>query len=115
MEQKAKLKLNPDKIIPALNNELLDAKEEKKDDPEPKRNTKEALIDRILSICEEHNLELTVSNTKLKRMSKTALQKLLGELVEDLMKKQMVAILAADKGPVGMHAAAPYCRSREIP
>ena len=46
MEQK--LKLNPDKIIPALNNELLEAKEEKKDDPEPKRNTKEALIDRIL-------------------------------------------------------------------
>ena len=34
MEQK--IKLNPDKIIPALNNELLEAKEEKKDDPEPK-------------------------------------------------------------------------------
>ena len=104
MEQK--LKLNPDKIIPALNNELLEAKEEKKDDPEPKRNTKEALIDRILSICQEHNLELTVSNTKLKRMSKTALQKLLGELVEDLMKKQMAEAVhspSPDQNVVALH------------
>ena len=106
MEPKSQLKLNPDKIIPALNNELLEAKEEKKDDPEPKRNTKEALIDRILSICQEHNLELTVSNTKLKRMSKTALQKLLGELVEDLMKKQMAEAVhspSPDQNVVALH------------
>ena len=75
-------------VIPALNEELLNSKGDDEKE-EPKRNTKESLIDRILSVCEEHNLELTVSNTKLKRMSKTALQKLLAELVEDLMKKQM--------------------------
>ena len=105
-ETQLKSKLKPEQIIPALNNELLEAKEEKRDDPEPKRNTKEALIDRILSICEEHHLELTVSNTKLKRMSKTALQKLLGELVEDLMKKQMAEAVSApssDQNVVALH------------
>ena len=75
-------------VIPALNEELLNSKGDDEKE-EPKRNTKESLIDRILSVCEEHNLELTVSNTKLKRMSKPSLQKLLAELVEDLMKKQM--------------------------
>ena len=76
-------------VIPALNEELLNSKGDDPNQDEPKRNTKESLIDRILSVCEEHNLELTVSNTKLKRMSKPSLQKLLAELVEDLMKKQM--------------------------
>ena len=76
-------------VIPALNEELLNSKGDDEKNEEPKRNTKESLIDRILSVCEEHNLELTVSNTKLKRMSKPALQRLLAELVEDLMKKQM--------------------------
>ena len=79
-----------DGVIPAFNEELLDSKgpnDEKNE--EPKRNTKESLVEKILAVCDEHHLELTVSNTKLKRMSKTALQKLLAELVEDLMKKQM--------------------------
>ncbi len=60
-----KSKLNPGKIIPAINDGLLETKEEQQDDPEPKKNTIEALIDRILSICQEHYLVLTVSNTKL--------------------------------------------------
>lgn len=96
--------LDPEKVIPAFNNELLEAKSDEKG--EPKRNTKEALVDKILSICEEHHLELTVSNTKLKRMSKTALQKLLAELVEDLMKKQMAEAVQApspDQNVVALH------------
>ena len=97
---------NPEKVIPLLNDELLNAKGAAEDKEEPKRNTKDALVERILSICEEHNLELTVSNTKLKRMSKTALQKLLAELVEDLMKKQMAEAVKApspDQNVVALH------------
>jgi hypothetical protein len=89
-----------------LNDELLEAKSADEKSDEPKRNTKESLIDRILSICEEHNLELTVSNTKLKRMSKTALQKLLAELVEDLVKRQMAEAVKApspDQNVVALH------------
>ena len=83
-----------DEIIPKLNEELLKKNRTNPDDP-PKRNTKDSLIDRILGIAEENNLEITVSNTKLKRMSKPALQKLLGEMLNDCMKKQMAESVKA--------------------
>ena len=79
--------------IQKLNEELL--KPRKNPDEPPKRNTKEALIDRITQIADENNLEITVSNTKLKRMSKPALQKLLGEMLNDCMKKQMAESVKA--------------------
>ena len=71
----------------------------------PKRNTKDALIDRILQMAEENNLEITVSNTKLKRMSKPALQKLLGEMLNECMKKQMAETVKAtgtSDGAIGL-------------
>ena len=83
-----------DEIIPRLNEELLQKPRTNPDDP-PKRNTKDALVDRILQMAEENNLELTVSNTKLKRMSKSALQKLLGEMLNECMKKQMAESVKA--------------------
>ena len=70
-----------------LNNELLEQPKEER--AEPKRNTKESLIDRILSTAEENNLELTFSNTKLKRMSKKELGQLLGQLTEEVVRQQM--------------------------
>ena len=79
--------------IQKLNEELL--KPRKNPDEPPKRNTKEALIERITQIADENNLEITVSNTKLKRMSKPALQKLLGEMLNDCMKKQMAESVKA--------------------
>ena len=80
--------------IQKLNEELLKKPRQNTDEP-PKRNTKEALIDRITQIADENNLEITVSNTKLKRMSKPALQKLLGEMLNDCMKKQMAESVKA--------------------
>ena len=50
-----------------LNDDLLRPVQKQED---TKRNTKEFLIDRILSVAEENNLELSISNSKLKRMSK---------------------------------------------
>ena len=70
-----------------LNDELL--KPEPAGDQEPRRNSKEWLIQKITQLCEEANLELTMSNTKLKRMGKEKLQKLLGELTEEAIKTQM--------------------------
>ena len=80
--------------IQKLNEELLKKPRQNTDEP-PKRNTKEALIDRITQIADENNLEITVSNTKLKRMSKPALQKLLGEMLNDCMRKQMAESVKA--------------------
>ena len=80
--------------IQKLNEELLKKPRQNPDEP-PKRNTKEALIDRITQIADENNLEITVTNTKLKRMSKPALQKLLGEMLNECMKKQMAESVKA--------------------
>ena len=81
-------------VIPKFNEELLKKPHASSEEP-PKRNTKDSLIDRILQVAEENNLELTVSNTKLKRMSKPALQKLLGEMLNECMKKQMAEAVRA--------------------
>ena len=77
------------KQIEKLNDELLKVD---KDPEEPsKRNTKEWHINRILVLADENDLELNISNTKLKRMSKPALQKLLGELGEKVVKFKITA------------------------
>jgi len=81
-------------VIPKMNEELLKKPRSNPDDP-PKRNTKDSLIDRIQQIADENNLEMMVSNTKLKRMSKPALQKLLGEMLNECMKKQMAETVHA--------------------
>ena len=84
---------NAEEVIPRLNEELL--KKPRVAEEQPKRNTKDALIDRILLMAEENNLEIMVSNTKLKRMSKPALQKLLGEMLNECMKKQIAETVKA--------------------
>ena len=71
--------------ISKLNDELL--KKDRELDDKPKRNSKESIIDKICQLAEENNLELNVSNTKLKRMSKEKLQQMLGEMIEDVVKK----------------------------
>ena len=76
-----------------LNDELLAPP--KTENAEPKRNTKEALIERILNTAEENDLELTFSNTKLKRMSKAQLGKLLSELTAEVVKKDMANAVGA--------------------
>ena len=70
-----------------LNDELLEPP--KPESTEVKRNTKDALIDRILAVAEQNDMELTFSNTKLKRMSKDKLGKLLGELTAEVVKRDM--------------------------
>ena len=89
-EEKTDVKV---KEFKKLNDELLQAP--KPENPEPKRNTKEALIERILTVAEENDMELTFSNTKLKRMSKEKLGKLLGELTAEVVKKDMASAVGA--------------------
>ena len=81
------------KNIKKLNDELL--KKDKAPDDKPKRNSKEFLIDKIVLVADENDLELNVSNTRLKRMSKEKLQQMLGEMCEDAVKTQMAAAVNA--------------------
>ena len=86
---------NVQKNIKKLNDELLQ-KEKKGEDP--KRNSKEYIIEKIIQVAEENDLELNVSNTRLKRMSKEKLHQMLGEICEDAVKTQMAAAVNAPKG-----------------
>ena len=68
-----------------LNNELLNAEpaeEKSKPDKKPKRNSKDDLTKKILQIVEKYGIDFEYSDTKLRRMSKTELQKLLATVME---------------------------------
>ena len=82
--------------VRAMNDELL--KKEAPVDEKPKRNSKEFLIARIVQLADENDLELTMSTTKLKRMTKEKLQALLGEMCEEAVKSQMAEAVGASSG-----------------
>lgn len=71
-----------------LNNALLNAGPKQEDVP-AKRNSKEALMERILTVSEKYELDLDYSDTKLKRMSKKQLIKVLAEVIEEGVKIDM--------------------------
>ena len=82
-----------------LNSELLKAavdEDEKKEPPKPKRNSKEELLHKILGIVEKYELEFTYSDTKLKRMNKVELQKILAAVLEQGVKQDMARAVGVD-------------------
>ena len=78
---------------PDLNEELLAAAAQEHaivpEAKEPKRNSKQGLIDKILEISEREGIPLTCSNTKLKRMNKQQLSELCADLIEQGIRKKM--------------------------
>ena len=87
---------NEPKNMAKLNDELL--KPDRVSEDKPKRNSKDFIIERIFQVADENELELNLSSTKLKRMSKEKLQQLLGELCEEAVKTQMAAAVGAKSG-----------------
>ena len=77
------------KEITTLNNALLNASEPKTEDVPVKRNSKDAFIDKILTISEKYELDVQYSDTKLKRMNKKQLTKVLAEVIEESVKIDM--------------------------
>ena len=66
----------------ALHTELLEAGAPSPDPSvEPKRNSKQSLIEKILELSEQEGIPLEHSNTKLKRMNKSHLTNLCADLV----------------------------------
>ena len=68
-----------------LNNELVQASlpEEKEDLRSPKRNSKNAKIEKIKELCQKFNIELSETDSQLKRMSKENLTKKLASCIEE--------------------------------
>ena len=91
-----------------LNGELLNAGSPKKESAAVKRNSKDALIDKILSISEKYELEVEYSDTRLKRMNKKQLTKILAGIIEESVKidmcKQVGCAPGADQKVLGLAA-----------
>ena len=91
-----------------LNSELLNAGSPKKESAAAKRNSKDALIDKILSISEKYELEVEYSDTRLKRMNKKQLTKVLAKIIEDSVRidmcKQVGCAPGADQKVLGLAA-----------
>ena len=67
-----------------LNDELLvEAPPAGDETQEPKRNSKDDLVAKIINVCADNELELEHSNSKLKRMTKQQLCKILAHKIED--------------------------------
>ena len=80
-----------------LNDELLEECDPPMTEEPPKRNSKQALIDKILELA-EGGIKLEYSNTKLKRMNKQQLNELLAETVETAMRNEMAKQVGAKPG-----------------
>ena len=85
------MKAPDESIIDALNDELINAAGEAPSEKsqEAKRNSKDDIIQKVIKCAEESQITLDYSNTKLRRMTKTQLNKLLAETVEKGMQQQM--------------------------
>ena len=82
-----------------LNKELLQADgDEKKEIKEPRRNSKDELITKIIQVAEGNELTIPHSDTKLRRMTKTQLNQLLAELLEKTIRNEMAKQVGAKPG-----------------
>ena len=83
-----------------MNDELLEASEDtgKQQEIPRKVNSKQGLIDKIVKCSEEQNIPLEHSMTKLKRMSKKDLARLLAGMIEQVMRKEMCRQVGVDEG-----------------
>jgi hypothetical protein len=82
-----------------LNDDLLGAATGAPELPrEPKRNTKDELIHKIMLLSRERNLAVPHSNTKLRRMTKRQLADLLAELIEQTVHDEVCDKAGVSRG-----------------
>ena len=87
---------SPKMSFSKLNDALLDDKTDaEQDEKEPKRNSKDDLIAKIIRCAQENDVRLEYSNTKLRRMTKQQLIELLAEVMEKSVRAQMAAQVGA--------------------
>ena len=72
-----------------LNSELLNAGSPRKESAAAKRNSKDALIDKIITVSAKYELEVEHSDTRLRRMNKKQLAQVLAGIIEEGVKIDM--------------------------
>ena len=82
-----------------LREELLEAAAppEQEEQEAPKKNTKQALLQKILEVSEKGGIPLEHSNSKLKRMNKQQLAGVLADVIEEGMKRKMARQVGCDE------------------
>ena len=87
-------------LIATLNEELLQSTGPPTDEKpvEPKRNSKDDIITKIIKCAEDNHITVEHSNTKLRRMTKQQLNKLLAETIEKGMQNQMAEQVGVQRG-----------------
>ena len=83
-----------------LNDELLESLEPDVEQAEqqPKRNSKDDLIGKIIACCADNEIDLEYSNSKLRRMTREQLCRVLADKLERGVKCQMAAQVGAKPG-----------------
>ena len=84
--------VGPDEnLISTLNDELLESAGDpvESKSAEVKRNSKDDIITKIIKCAEDNHVTVDHSNTKLRRMTKQQLNKLLADTIEKSMQNQM--------------------------
>ncbi len=85
--------------LDAVLNDALLAEPAAEEAPEqPRRNSKEDLIKKIVRLCEEAQVPLDHTNTKLKRMTKKELTQLLAKKTQDVIRNQMAEQAGVQRG-----------------
>ena len=79
-----------------LNNELLKKPEDA--DKNPKRNSKQELINKIVQVSDQNEMTLELSDTTLQRLNKQQLNELLAETIEKAMRNEMARQVGARPG-----------------
>ena len=88
-----------------LVNELVQAQVPVPESPKiPKRNSKDEIIDKILSLSERIGEPVEESNSQLKRMSKNKLMEKLGQIIEKQVEFEATKVLGINKD----QAQSPY-------
>lgn len=84
--------------VEILKDELLEAAEPEKvsESEPPKKNTKQALLNKILEVSEKGGIPLEHSNSKLKRMNKQQLASVLADVIEEGMRRKMARQVGCD-------------------
>jgi hypothetical protein len=91
-----------DALIRGLNEELLAAAAEEKDSQndqvnKARRNSKQDIINKILKTSEDFEITVEHSDTKLNRMTKTQLNKVLANTIEKGMQQKMAEQVGVDR------------------
>jgi hypothetical protein len=88
--------MEPEQDFTKLNNELLREPKPEEEKVKPKRNSKDSIIHNILKVVEKYELDFDLSDSKMRRLNKEELMKVLAEVMEKSVHIDMAKSVGVD-------------------